>query len=117
MKQSVPLITIRDKWDMKDTTSLFTTSYVEFYNLDDWHTGSGNRSRPSKETREVIDMGKMSAVSLTSEVGRDHNNSSSSKKGFPLNGILKKKESKDQDKSTSRGRNKEAVSATGEKTE
>ena len=71
-------------------------------------TGSGSRSRPSKETREVIDMGKMSAASLTSEAanaggGRDHNNSSSSRKGsFPLNGILKKMENKaDQDNNSS----------------
>ena len=72
-------------------------------------TGSGSRSRPSKETREVIDMGKMSAASLTSEAanaggGRDHNNSSSSsrKGSFPLNGILKKMENKaDQDNTSS----------------
>ena len=67
--------------------------------------GSGSRRGqrpPSKETREVIDMGKMSAVSLTSaasasSIGGTAHNNSSSKRGhsnFPLNGILKKMETK-----------------------
>ena len=80
-------------------------------------TGSGSRSRPSKETREVIDMGKMSAASLTSEAanagggcgGRDHNNSSSSRKGsFPLNGILKKMENKQADQDNTSSSNKKS---------
>ena len=81
-------------------------------------TGSGSRSRPSKETREVIDMGKMSAASLTSEAAnagggcggqRDHNNSSSSRKGsFPLNGILKKMENKEKDQDNTSSSNKKS---------
>ena len=67
-------------------------------------------------------MGKMSAVSLTTSAELGHNKSSqssSTKKGFPLNGILKKMENKqepyheDNGSNPSRGHNKETVLTPG----
>lgn len=59
--------------------------------------GAVSNRRPSKETREVIDMGKMNNSSATATGNSNSQNnhpSNGNKKRSPLNGILKKMESK-----------------------
>ena len=62
--------------------------------------GAVSNRRPSKETREVIDMGKMNnSSSATAGAGNsnsqnNHPSNGNNKKRSPLNGILKKMESK-----------------------
>eukprot|EP00093_Oithona_nana_P001927 01927.XXX_17980_16520_1 [CDS] Oithona nana genome sequencing. len=61
--------------------------------------GAVSNRRPSKETREVIDMGKMNNSSSATAAGNsnsqnNHPSNGNNKKRSPLNGILKKMESK-----------------------